>query len=284
MTASTGYLIKTSPHQVEAWSAWALPFVHLSTEQSCFREMLRDAIGCLDPCSGLRATYSTVQPRGPDLENLLFYNVGSHPFAKVGKDRIRFERLVESPLTMNDQLLHHVCYRIEGEGTLFLATNGTCLAESSADFPLTLVGNELIARLWKEFKKNLHVLGARSSSVGRFAAQIALKAPAERRLDTKMKRLLDAFLSALHSYSGNQLEDVVRRLASVLHETDQKLLRDLLCDPRLAILEPRRTPHLRAATLQWSPADDRLVAAEIIRVPAAANGPMSARARLFGLP
>jgi hypothetical protein len=231
----------------------------------------------------LRATYTTVAQRGPDLENLLFYNVGSPPFAKLGRDLIRFERVVERPPEpaekLDAQLLHHVCYRIEQQSASFPSTAGISLAESKADIALKTVD-----RLWRAFKENLHVSDPRGLTIKRFAVQLIVSAPAHCRLDTKLKALFDAFLSALHSYSGGQLEQVVCRLAASLRESEG-LVRDLLvCDPQHAILGPRSTPHLRGATLQWSPADDQLAAAEVIRVPAPTNCSSSVCARLFGLP
>jgi hypothetical protein len=191
MTKAEEFLITASPQQVDAWSAWALPWGRLSMEQSRFKGKLRQAIGDLDPCSGLRATYTTVARRGPDLENLLFYNVGSSPFAKTGRDLIRFERLVELPPEPTEKLsvrmAHHVRYKIEQQSAPFPSIAGAFLAESRADFAL-----KTVEKLWKEFKENLHAVAASGLAVRRFAVQMTIPAPSHCRLDTS--------LSSTHSF------------------------------------------------------------------------------------
>jgi hypothetical protein len=79
-----------------------------------------------------------------------------------------------------------------------------------------------------------------------------------------VKPLLDGFMSALHYYQGKQLDEVAMRLGSQLGEP-MGVVRALLEQATAAVLGPRAVPHLRGSSLQWSPADDRIMAGEVVR-------------------
>jgi hypothetical protein len=96
-----------------------------------------------------------------------------------------------------------------------------------------------------------------------------------------VKPLTDAFMSALHCYKGNQLDEIVRRL-SVRLPCAPDAARRLLLAEKPAPLGPRAVPHLVKDRLQWSPADDRLVAGTFARVPCR-DGLISVSAELVAL-
>jgi hypothetical protein len=76
------YWIQSDPCHlfVEAWSSWAMPFMNRTTVQSQYRNDLREALMRLTPSGVLTATHTSQHgPREPDVENLLFYIVGTCP-------------------------------------------------------------------------------------------------------------------------------------------------------------------------------------------------------------
>ena len=83
-----GYFIHQDPDRlfVEAWSAWHLPFMNLTPAQSKYRDELRTAIRP-DGNRTLHATYTSSQDArwAPDLENVLFYNLGTSVFREVAR-------------------------------------------------------------------------------------------------------------------------------------------------------------------------------------------------------
>src|SRR5262245_46133260 len=103
---------------IEAWSVWHLPFMHLSTDQRRYKFDLGKAVEKLTGQGVLRATYTSRDTRrSPDLENVLFYNVGPARFKNAAVDVLRFERRFdappEMPLSPGFEATHHVRYQIE---------------------------------------------------------------------------------------------------------------------------------------------------------------------------
>lgn len=140
-----------------------------------------------------------------------------------------------------------------------------------------------LASLWRSFKAAM-ISGADSESlIGKpFEVQLVILAPAQRRLKLVevMKPLLDAFISALHFYQGAQLDAIAGRLSARL-AAPPDLVRKLLLDAETAALGPRAVPHLRGEGLQWSPADDLLVAGELRLEAAEADGPIEISGFVF---
>lgn len=100
------------------------------------------------------------------------------------------------------------------------------------------------------------------------AVRLGISAPpsVQLSLPALVKPLMDGFASALHSYEGGQLEEVAARVAAQLGEP-MAVVRALLKQATAAVLGPRAVPHLRGRSLQWSPADDRVIAGEVVREP-----------------
>jgi hypothetical protein len=100
MKVGDGYLIRSDPNDgfVEAWSAWHLPFEPRLPSQKEFRGHLRDALMRLGTSDALHAVFITsATVAGLDLENVLFYNVGTSVFRKVARQRLRFEKVPALP-------------------------------------------------------------------------------------------------------------------------------------------------------------------------------------------
>src|SRR5258708_6969560 len=120
-TAPAGYLIHSDPCQlsVETWSTWALPFMNRTPAQSQYRNELREALMRLRADGMLHATHTSQHiPRGPDVENLLFYNVGASAFRHLAKDALRFERRNAPPpkalARLDFEARHHMRYEVKG--------------------------------------------------------------------------------------------------------------------------------------------------------------------------
>lgn len=104
--------------------------------------------------------------------------------------------------------------------------------------------------------------------------QLRIAAPASISLNLTsiIKPLLDGLISALHCYDGNKLDEVAARIATKLLEPAGEVRNLLKSD---GVLGARSVPHLRGDGLQWSPADNLLTAAEIIREFASEEAPIT---------
>lgn len=293
-SAAAGYLIQSDPSQlsVESWSTWTLPFMNRTSAQSQYRDKLREALMCLKGNGVLQATYTTQQAtRGPDVENLLFYNVGASTFRHLVKDALRFERrnapLPLAPAPLDFEARHHTRYEVKGGNRLpFHYTNAHALVARADIVCASSMQTRDVAGLWRSFKTAMVISAGLAQIKGNsFSVQFVLSAPARHRfnLSSVVKPLTDALISALHSYEGTQLEEVASRVSACLTCTPH-IGRALLLETRTALLGPRSVPHLRSKGLQWSPADDGLIACEILRESSQEDSSIEVRARLFSAP
>jgi hypothetical protein len=290
-TAPAGYLIHSDPCQlsVETWSAWALPFMNRTPAQSQYRNELREALLRLRADDVLHATHTSQHnPRGPDVENLLFYNVGASTFRHLAKDGLRFERRnalpPEAPTRLDFEARHHTRYEVKGaKHSPFHYTNADAFVASADIVYIASRQVRDLAGLWRSFKTSMVINAGSTPFKGKsFSVQFTISAPARHRfnLTDVVKPLTDAFISALHCYQGVQLEEVVSRV-SVCLRCSPHMVRELLLDMRSALLGPRAVPHLRGKGLQWSPADDGLIACEVLRETPLGDGSIEIRGRLF---
>src|SRR5690348_2760915 len=106
--------ILESPHRVELWLDSRLPFEprgwHLEA-----RGALRSALKTLavPPAGTLCAAYTSTETSFCDVENVLFYNVGTGAFADLTRNGLRFERNFGSPSNSPSgrrYAHHHVYY------------------------------------------------------------------------------------------------------------------------------------------------------------------------------
>ena len=83
------------------------------------------------------------------------------------------------------------------------------------------------------------------------------------------KPLFDGIIAAMHTHDGRHMDVVAPRLAHRL-ETDERVIRDLLSRGE-AILGARSVIHPWGNSIQWNPADDRLVFGQLSATPADGN-------------
>lgn len=291
-TAPANYLIHTDPSRlsVEAWTKWALPFDKHTPVQLQYRNELRTGLMGLRGETLLHATHTSQHaPRGPDVENLLFYNVRAAAFRHLAKDALRFERRnappPPAPNPLDVEARHHVRYEVRatGESRFHYTTADACVASARTVCTATRQIKDL-AGLWLSFKSAMvGNAGSIRLEANSFSIQLTISAPARYRfnLTSIVKPLTDAFISALHCYQGEQLDEVVRRVSLCL-TCGPDAIRQL--DTRSALLGPRAVPHLRAKGVQWSPADDGLIACEILRETSPADSAIEVRGCLFSAP
>lgn len=69
------------------------------------------------------------------------------------------------------------------------------------------------------------------------------------------KPLLDGIISAFHSYSGTELDEMAIRLSSLLGK-DKNEITNLLMDEQIAILGQKEFIRRYQKGVQWNPSDD----------------------------
>jgi len=258
------FLVCASPYQVEAWSVARLPFEPKGWLLD-MRNSIRQATRTMSCGSDelLEGVY-TSQDRGLcDTENVLFYNVGTSYFSRLCGSGLRFKRSFSSPPRAPHDLqgipLHHVSYRTGPIDEPFVPQRRT-IAKCRAE--LTSLG---LAEVWLAVSRGEVAIASSDREPRAFGVSLSLKTPDRRPPNAAAvtKSLLDGLLCAFHVHDGSMLEEVTRRIAERLGVDEDEVARYLMRADR-AILGRRPLVHRRGSSVQWNPADDLCVAAEVL--------------------
>jgi hypothetical protein len=266
------YLVREGAGVVEAWSGERLRFDVGDSWHRDFRDELRRAIRSLRGESLIAATYGSVVRDRCDTENILFYNVGAGCFAEVASLGIRFERRFDSPSSPDDlpaPALHYHRYERAAPGRPFRYWRERELLGDFSDVALPRLTEETKpVAVWLPVRRA--VLDALPDAVSDrrslqpFALRLRLRAPWPRPEPVRIiKPLLDGTIAAFQRHDGSRLDDVAQRLAAQLSSSAAEI-GHLLVDRRVAPLGAGRLIMVRAAGVQWQPADDRCVACEFV--------------------
>lgn len=273
-TESLSYTI-VGPHEgsqrVELWSVRRLPFEPTGWLKQ-LRGELQDAIRSLPVQTDdvLHATYTSSDDTFVDVENVLFYNVGTGCFAKAGGLGLRFERVFasapKSPTALSGSALHHHRYETAPRSGAFDHwERGETLASWTVP-SIPLRPEPSAASVWLSMKveSDIKTFGESTSSEA-IGMTVTIRQPPGKTLNLPavIKPLLDGVIAALHSHDGSALEDVSNRLAGKLATSPSTIARALM-ETQHACLGQRTLVRPFQQYVQWNPADDRLVAADII--------------------
>lgn len=99
------FTILATDTSVLAHAQTPIPFDHLSGNQQAFRSALRQAVTALRPVPGhcFVGRYSGPNTPHCDVENALFYNIGTASFRHLGLNTLLIERLPEQRLPLAEQ-------------------------------------------------------------------------------------------------------------------------------------------------------------------------------------
>lgn len=258
---------------VEAWSAERLQYDSPKPSQRALRNELASAVRGIEPADALLldGTYTSPSADFVDTENVLFYNVNTTVFSRIANNGLRFERMFGlpplSPAPMVTPALHYHRYgliqrrsafRCWDEGPVLASWSGLRLSALDDETPATPVWYALT-------QSELDVKRRRSDQALPFGVRVRLLAPlAARRRNAAalVKPLLDGILCGFHAHSGRDLDEISARVATRLDRPSDEIACLLSSDQR-AVLGTRRLLHKWGRSVQWNPADELCVAAEL---------------------
>lgn len=255
---------------VEAWSTKRLPFEPTGWAKD-LRADLRSALKQLARSAGtiLEASYVSTDRSMCDVENVLLYNVGSGSFADTTRTGLRFERAFEEPPTappgLRGGVLHYHQYRLTGlDSTFHHWKAGTRKAKWAALLPDV---NEMTASsVWLCMKRGqAEVTETAAADATALMLKATVRVPRETRTNAArlIKPLFDGILASFHAHDGSEVAKVSARLSEAL-DTGSGKIEKLLLDRDREVLGMRRLLWPWRKTVQWNPADDRIVAAELL--------------------
>ena len=291
-----GFYVVLGPNadhpSVEAWSAERLPFEPKGWKLQ-FRNDVREALRKLSfvPDSNLVALYLSPVTGYCDVENIVFYNVGSASFAHLQCKGIRFERVFSQPpmppSNIVDGAKHYLSYTLTDRERGFTYWEPIHLLAKWEHLPCgMLTSSSKVASVWHWFK-----LGIGAGRVQRLVrsevieANLGLKVTihvpksTSLNLTSVIKPIFDGIVAAFSRHDGS-MNLVTKRLAAALG-IDQKELTCLLESETMAILGARRLVWPRGSDVQWNPNDDLLVASELSLVDCVSEGEWELSGELF---
>ena len=244
--------------EVDAWSMVRLPFEPRG-ELADFRRDLATACRTLVAERGqiLHASY-TSRDRGPvDLENVLTYNLGTGAIRAAAGHGLVLERSCGAGTHP-----HHYRYRLVDRSTTWTSwTPSQPLGSITLSAPPHLFTTPKAGRWWLHARRHGTLTAARPTSTvpERFALRLTVTPPSGWRghLVSLLKPLTDGLLAAMHSHDEDPA--LLADRAPTIDDTfTPNEFRALLRHP--GPLGPTRLVVRRGNTLQWLPADDRIVA------------------------
>ena len=252
MDAEATFHLERDPHSVRFWSKTRLPFEPRGQLREA-RDSLRTEIETLIPSPGyiLSAKYQSLDQEFFDVENILFYNVGTAAFRSAAGEGLHFERLHAAPplSSCGRQFSHYHEYRLDK-----ISPGPDREPECSLDFT--------IPRLSSSTKP--HEIWWLASTAGNtscqeffspFEMRVIIHSPSPfHNLASVIKPLLDGVISAFHC-DETPNDDAVNRLAEKTGWPVANILHRLR-SPRTPVLGPRRLLDAYRDFIKWNPADE----------------------------
>lgn len=255
------YELVVSEDRVDLWSEVRLPF-EPEGELRRMRDELRAALRQLRGLQ-LCARFAGAEGSRFDLENVLFYNVGCSAFRALASRRVRFERAFDVPPAPSG--IARPWHHSYSASLPCLWQPGPTVARLSLSTPRPSLS---VAALWLAGQQIRTESGSVSDRDPLFV-RIHLKTPRPLNLTEVVKKLIDGVFCSLHSYAGEPSADLVSRISSAAGIA-QDTVGAYLARP--GPLGPVRYVWPFRTGLQWSPADDRVVAVDIDWAPGAGPG------------
>lgn len=263
-------------NSLEIWSEERLPFEPKGWLRQ-LRDEIRRGVYMLkdEPGRALSALYTSPVVQVCDVENVLFYNVGPGIFAALASAGLRFERVFSkpppSPINIRKPMQHYQRYSFAPKATGFSYWKvDHLLARWQGVGYRRTAGRLDVASVWRSMK-----LGAGSGQVmvesmsevplARLALNVVVHIPRgiHFNLAVAIKPIFDGIVAAFHKHDGSDEDIIVGRLAGQLSVKEGEVI-SLLRNGLEPLLGTRRLVWPWGKSVQWNPADDLLVAAQML--------------------
>ena len=258
----------------ELWSMARLPFEPTDWRQDMKKD-LKKAIQTLCPKveTVLYGQYNSPDQAVCDIDNVLFYNVGTGAFKRVCQNGFFIERSYEKvagPEEQPEKYMHYQQYALVAKTKHSGYWKEKRVLASWQDIILEKMPTKPHG-YWRIMKENRIAVDTLPYS-GKYGLEILLHIPNGRiwNFAGVLKPMLDGIIASLQSYQGDQLNEVSQRLATVLPYQPEEISR-LLLDRHQAVLGSRALVHLFRKFVQWNPVDEQCVFIRLLRETAHGN-------------
>jgi hypothetical protein len=258
--------VRTARSDVEAWSSTRLPFEPKGWLLDFRREL---AQACREltaaPWQVLHAVYSSTDRRPVDIENVLTYNLGLGAIRAAVQHGLILERAYTA--VDDTDHTHHYRYRLADPGQPWTHWSvDKPLASVEFTAPAEAFRKPTAGRWWLATRRAGLTAHAQTSTVpDRLALRVLVSPPENWRgsLARLLKPLADGLIAAMHAHEGPLDPALLERAPAINPDLTRDEFHALLLAPTTAPLGRVRLAVPWGATLQWLPADDRIVALDI---------------------
>ena len=260
---------KINHNNIEIWSDKRLPYNPKCEKLISFRNDIRSTLKQLQftPGSNLCATYISTNKEKVDVENILFYNIGSKAFKRFNCKKIYFERSFDKPPECPNvgEMAHYTSYIFTDKRELenWKSEQHAIVHWNNLDF-MKINGSTNPASIWYQFQSCIKAEKVkRDSNLNlidkKFGLKLSLHAPKNTNLNltSVVKPLFDGIIASFSGHNDNS-DTALKRLASRLN-ADQKEITHFLKNEKMAVLGVRKLIVPRSSGIQWLPNDDLLV-------------------------
>jgi hypothetical protein len=243
------YEFAVARDSVEFWSDVRLPFEprgNMKPARDALRRAIRSLVAADDRWLG--AEYVSAQLDFVDVENVLFYNVGTSAFSALVTQGLTARRVYREPglSPTRCQYPHYQRYKID---PIVPLTESDALLTFKCP-PLT--GATKPHDVWWAASRGSVTMTDEVS--GRYWLDVELPGSFSVALAASMKPLLDGIIAALHQV--HELDHAaIARLSSVMHWAEAEIV-ERLRKPAAPILGPRSVVRSYRKFVKWDPADD----------------------------
>lgn len=244
------YEVAVSRDSVELWSDVRLPFEPKGTMKQA-RNALRKGIRSLvvDDARWLAADYVSAQLAFVDVENVLFYNVGTSVFSASIAHGLTAKRVYQEPRLSPTGCEYPHYQRYKMDPVVPLAESDALLTFESPPLTSAMKPHDV---WWAASRASVAGI---VEVTGRYWLDVQLPGSASLNLAASMKPLLDGIISALHHV--HELDHVaIERLCSVARWSESEVI-ERLRRPAAPILGARSVVRSYREFIKWDPADDR---------------------------
>lgn len=252
----------------ELWSAARLSFDPKDWRRD-MRKDVKNAIREMTMKEGelLYAHYNSPSQAVCDIDNVLFYNVGTGAFKNICQNGFLIERGYKNvvlPAERQEEYSHYQQYVLVEKTQKSQYWQEKRVLASWKEIVLEKMPTRP-HQYWRIMKENQMLVDALPYS-GRYGIEIMMHMPAGHKWNFAglIKPMLDGIIASLHFYTGDQLNEVSQRLATVMADEPKKIS-NMLLDRNKAVLGGRCLVHPFREFVQWNPADDQCVFIRLIK-------------------
>lgn len=272
MDIQNNYYIDYKKDHVQLWSKERLQFEPKGW-QLRMRDDLKSSLLRMIASKNtiLYACYASSIREDFDVENILFYNVGSSAFSNICKDNLIFERSFDNPPVIqksqyqNISFDHYQCYKITSESALQYVWGKTkTIAKWDDSICSRLSADSKPHDVWFNMANDKIDVLDNKIVKSYFGLNIILQLPTSIRanLTGLIKPLLDGITSSFHTHNGYDINEITERL-SILLNVNREAIYNKLMNNSKAILGECRLLFKYRNSVMWNPADKNLIFCKI---------------------